>query len=386
MRNVYEDAALLRKLFTGEANEEEQEKAKALLENPAIRKMYDGLGDDYAQVHTGSCYSAESGFEAFGKKAGLDGNHTFRRKYRLILYRVVGVAAMLLLAVGLWTLWPDREVSRLIPAIELNPGDTKGRLILADGREVEVNKGKDVTLASKQAIVSYKDNCLSYQRTEERLDEQEVQAYNQFVIPYGGENTLLLADGTKVRLNAASKLIYPEYFTGNQRVVFLDGEAYFDVARDDKHPFIVQTRLGEIQVMGTSFNVNIYPENEACYTTLVEGKVRVTSPTHERIMLKPNEQAVVSDKALIKREVDVEEYVGWINGIYVFKNKPLKEIMETFERWYNIKVHYEDEALASIKYTGNVKRYESIVPFLEALQLTVDLRYQIKGREVYIGK
>ena len=264
---------------------------------------------------------------------------------------------------------------------------------MADGREVEIGKGNpgDLSLSDGDVTVSYEDGCLSYQAAAQsalgRLDRQQVESYNQFVIPSGAENTLLLSDGTRVRLNAESKLIYPEVFVGTQRVVFLEGEAFFDVVSDESHPFIVQTRMGDIEVLGTRFNVNVYPEDTVCYTTLVEGRVAVNLPsTDDRMFLAPGQQAVFSGTHAEKREVNLEEYVGWVDGVYTFRDKKLRDIMQTFERWYNIDVVYEDASLADIPYTGSVKRYESILPFLEALQLTTDLHCRIEGRNVYLSK
>ena len=145
--------------------------------------------------------------------------------------------------------------------------------------------------------------------------------------------------------------------------------------------------MGDIEVLGTRFNVNIYPEDTVCYTTLVEGRVAVNLPsTDDRMFLAPGQQAVFSGTHAEKREVNLEEYVGWVDGVYTFRDKKLRDIMQTFERWYNIDVVYEDASLADIPYTGSVKRYESILPFLEALQLTTDLHCRIEGRNVYLSK
>ena len=238
--------------------------------------------------------------------------------------------------------------------------------------------------------VNYKDGCLVYDSSDpaaERLDCRKVESRNQFVIPSGGENTIVLSEGTRVKLNAESKLIYPTRFLNRQRTVFLEGEAFFDVTPDKTRPFVVQTRLGDVKVLGTRFNVNVYPEDTVCYTTLVEGRVAVNLPsTDDRMFLAPGQQAVFSGTHAEKREVNLEEYVGWVDGVYTFRDKKLRDIMQTFERWYNIDVVYEDASLADIPYTGSVKRYESILPFLEVLQLTTDLHCRIEGRNVYLSK
>ena len=237
--------------------------------------------------------------------------------------------------------------------------------------------------------VKYKEGVLSYQSTvttqhEEKNVEEQSAKSNELVIPRGGENTVILADGTTVHLNAGSKLTYPVRFVGKRRLVALEGEAYFDVAEDENHPFVVRTHLGDVIVLGTAFNVNAYINASVCYTTLVRGKVQFSAPNVEAITLLPGEQAVVSANGSEKRTVDLEEYVGWVEGLYVFNNRSLGEIMETFERWYDIQVYYETEDLRNITYSGSLKRYGTINSFLEALELTGDLTYKISGRNILI--
>ena len=215
------------------------------------------------------------------------------------------------------------------------------------------------------------------------IEEQSGKS-NELVIPRGGENTVILADGTTVHLNAGSKLTYPVRFAGKRRIVRLEGEAYFDVAGDENHPFVVQTHLGEITVLGTEFNVNAYADTPVCYTTLVHGKVKFSTLNAETVTLSPGEQAVVFANSSTKRKVDLEEYVGWVDGMYIFNDRPLGDIMKTFERWYDIQVYYETPNLRDITYSGNLKRYGTINSFLDALELTGDLTYKISGRNILI--
>ena len=188
----------------------------------------------------------------------------------------------------------------------------------------------------------------------------------------------------QVNLNAGSKLTYPVRFVGKRRIVALEGEAYFEVVQDESHPFVVQTHLGEVMVLGTAFNVNAYTDASVCYTTLVHGKVQFSAPNVGTVTLQPGEQAVVSANGTEKRTVDLDEYIGWVNGVYNFKNRSLGEIMETFERWYDIQVYYETPDLRDITYSGSLKRYGAVNSFLDALELTGDLTYKISGRKVLI--
>lgn len=390
MKEIEHDATLLKKLLTGEATPEEQEQAMQLLETSEIRQRYEELKlpEFEERINSGTYqYDCQKAYKRF-RKTTQPKKLRYSTKTR---YAFMSMAASIAIIIGLWALLPmmRNNTDTTTTASALAPGQTKGRLTLADGRTMNIEPDGKIKLETKDATVSYQNGCLTYQnnqKQEERLDQQEVKAYNQFFIPCGAENTISLSDGTRIHMNSDSRLIYPERFIGKQRIVFLEGEAYFDVAHDAERPFIVQTRMGDIQVLGTSFNVNIYPENTACYATLVEGEIAITIPGKDKLTLNPNELAVITRQNVTKKTVDINDYTGWVKGFYTFKDKKLKEIMRTFERWYNIKVVYDDPSLASITYTGSVKRHQSIRPFLEALQLTTDLRYYVQGREIHITK
>ena len=164
----------------------------------------------------------------------------------------------------------------------------------------------------------------------------------------------------------------------------LEREAYFDLRKYEEHPFVVLTRCVEVTVLGTAFNINAYNDADACYTTLVYGKVNFSTPDQNTITLAPGEQAVVSSRGIEKRSVDVNEYIGWAQGVYVFNNKRLGDIMKTFERWYDVHVYYEKESLRDLTYSGDLQRYGTINTFLNALELTGDIYYRINGRNILI--
>ena len=382
--NVYQDAVLMRRVLLGEADEaEQQELEKRLEECPELRKIYTQLQDGgtlSAAFKERQKYSSRKAYRSFLQKKGQR-----RRSLRIGWYIA---AAVVILTIGLsfyvsnYTS-PEKENKTLI-----QPGTQQAQLTLTDGSVIDVDK-KEVNVVVDGIQVKYKEGVLSYQTTaatqhEEKNVEEQPEKSNELVIPRGGENTVILADGTTVHLNAGSKLTYPVRFTGKRRIVALEGEAYFDVVENEEHPFVVQTRFGEVTVLGTAFNVNAYVNASACYTTLVRGKVQFSAPNAEVITLLPGEQAIVSANGSEKRAVDLEEYVGWVEGLYVFNNRSLGEIMETFERWYDIQVYYETENLRNITYSGSLKRYGTINSFLEALELTGDLTYKISGRNILI--
>ena len=387
--NIYQDAALMRKFLLGEANEaERKELEKRLAECPDLKKVYEQLQNSEtlkAAFGEYKDYSSKKAYQSFLQKIG----RMEKKERKPSISRVwwYAAAAVIVLAVGL-----SFYMSNFYSAVEekrvlIQPGTQQAQLTLPDGSIIDVDK-KEVNVVVDGVQVKYKKGVLSYQPTvttqheEESTEEKPVKS-NELVIPRGGENTVILADGTTVHLNAGSKLTYPVRFAGKRRVVALEGEAYFDVVKDETRPFIVQTHLGEVTVLGTAFNINAYTD-ASVYTTLVHGKVQFSSSSIGTIILSPREQAVVSANGSEKRMVDLDEYVGWVDGRYVFNNRPLGEIMQTFERWYDIQVYYETPHLRDITYSGSLKRYGTINSFMDALELTGDLTYKISGRNILI--
>lgn len=391
--NIYSDAALMKKALLGEADEaEQQELAKRLAECAELQKAYEQLqrGDTLKDTFESyGNYSSEKAYDAFLHKIGRAGAKAKKKKSRA--FRIWGyvAAAAVALAVGLSFYLshyaPTGEEGELL----IQPGVQQAQLTLPDGSVIDMQE-KEVNVVVDGVRVNYKEGVLSYQsidtlRNEDSsVGEEAPVKSNELVIPRGGENCVILADGTIVHLNAGSRLTYPVRFTGKRRMVLLEGEGYFRVKDDSERPFVVRTNWGDIMVYGTEFNVNAYKEAKACYTTLVRGKVSCTDLSQKSVILSPGEQAVLAEGKLEKYDVDVEEYIGWVKGEYVFADKPLGEIMQTFERWYNVDVYYETPSLRNLTYSGNLKRYNTINTFLDALEMTGDIYFKINGRNILI--
>lgn len=388
--NVYQDAVLMKKALLGEADEsEQQELEKRLAECSNLQKVYEQLQNGETlrvAFEEYKNYSSKKAYESFLQKIGQTEPEVKKLRTYRIWWSVA--AAVVFLVIGLSFYMSNYVLTEEESKPLIQPGVQQAQLTLTDGSIIDVHK-KEVNVIVDGVQVKYKEGVLSYkptvatQHTEKNVEEKPAES-NELVIPRGGENTVILSDGTAVHLNAGSKLTYPVRFVGKHRTVRLEGEAYFDVVADENHPFVVQTHLGEVMVLGTAFNVNAYANASVCYTTLVRGKVQFSTPNVGTVTLQPGEQAVVSANGTEKRTVDLDEYIGWVNGVYNFKNRSLGEIMETFERWYDIQVYYETPDLRDITYSGSLKRYGAINSFLDALELTGDLTYKISGRKVLI--
>ncbi len=335
MNRWHELVLLLRKSWFGQLNREEWEHLQKELRNETVRKVYEhirqqsfirGKLDEYSE------YKADVAYRSFLKSMGG------RKNKKLISWKIIAVAAMLVLLVGTLALMRTRQAREVLPVTGVIqndvvlPGMKKAQLKLADGRMVNVTGDSMQIRQSDGTQIKYIQGHIAY----EKVKPVSVLVYNELIVPLAGECYITLADGTRVWMNSDSKLKYPVKFLGNERKVFLEGEAYFEVVKDAE-PFIVSTLLGDIRVLGTSFDVKAYREEEKMYTTLVSGKVCFQG--QEKLEIDPGEQVVATaDGKVEKRTVDINEYIGWKNGVYIFKDQPLERIMNDLSRWYDVSV------------------------------------------------
>jgi transmembrane sensor len=211
---------------------------------------------------------------------------------------------------------------------------------------------------------------------------------NTISTPNGGEWQIRLPDGSTVWLNAASSIQYSlNIGTAKQRIVKLDGEAYFEVAKDAAHPFIVETDKQSVEVLGTHFNINSYHDEIVTKTTLLEGSVRVLHhSSNQSEILKPGEQSIVSASGIDVKGVDMDEAIAWKNGYFMFNNEKQESILRKVARWYNVEIEYADPAAKEVMYYGTVSRFEKISKILTKFEQTGEVRFDIKGNKVIVYK
>lgn len=311
------------------------------------------------------------------------------RQQRLWLGRT---AAALLIA-GVTCLWlfhkgAQPEVLPVRQAIAGQPGSTRAVLTLADGSRVELEETAAFQLQEKDGTCIEKDSAaLSYKAATGEKSAAEI-VYNKVATPRGGEYALVLSDGTEVFLNAMSELRFPVNFGAETREVELCGEAYFDVRKEEKRPFVIKTGNLRIRVLGTQFNVCAYRTDCVVKTTLVEGCVELASKAGETVVLHPNQQAVFAkqDGAIEVKEVDVAAHIAWKNGMFDIRDCRLEDIMDYLSRWYNVHVFYQKEALKNIRFGCYITRYSEIGQILELLEKTGKIRAQLKGNTVVFSE
>jgi len=273
-------------------------------------------------------------------------------------------------------------------ATDVAPGKNKAILTLADGKKISLSDvmNGDVAKEAGFSITKTADGQLVYILAEsENINDTRL---NTISTPNGGEWQIKLPDGSTVWLNAASSIQYSlNIGTAKQRLVKLDGEAYFEVNKNAAHPFIVETDKQSVEVLGTHFNINSYKDERVTKTTLLEGSVRVShNITNESEVLKPGEQSLVSVSGMDIKEVDVDESIAWKKGYFMFNNERQESILRKVARWYNVEIEYADADAKEVMYYGTVSRFEKISKVLRKFEQTGEVRFDIKGNKVIVYK
>ena len=299
--------------------------------------------------------------------------------------RVISIAAGILLPVIVVLLWvgteEEQQVSEQVARV-IRHGELKAELVLADGTKRLLGKEMTDSLFSQQgANIWVQDKGLNY------LGDTSVVAevhYNILRIPRGGEYSITLSDGTVVYMNSESELRYPVKFVGNGRKVFLSGEAYFDVTSDKDHPFLVELKKSVVKVLGTSFDIRAYEDEDVVMTTLVRGKVAFLSGD-KKVILNPGEQGILDQTGeMEKRGVDTYLYTAWKEGVFAFQQERLEEIMKIVSRWYNVNVFWENESQKEVTFTGKMRRYDDFSKIVTMLEMTGNTEFEIKGNNIFI--
>ena len=209
---------------------------------------------------------------------------------------------------------------------------------------------------------------------------------NTINVPYGGTYTVELCDGTKVYLNSGTKLEFPSRFDGDMRSVSLKGEAYFEVARNESKPFIVEVYEMKVKVLGTAFNVKSYVDEPGIYTTLVQGSVAIFRDGQPEKIIKPGEQAYYNKGVGMLRvsPVDVNEFTAWKDGLFYFKDITLEEILRIVARWYDLEIFYMNQSAKSVVYSGKMPMYSSVEDVLRKFEISGDVRFELQGRALTV--
>lgn len=310
-----------------------------------------------------------------------------RRIYRRI-YRWTSVAAGVVILLGSALLLFNREESAKREMIDIYPGTAKAELILSDGSVKRLEQVGREEIRLGEVVIHNTGTQLEYTPGIDTLSERQepVLTYHELRIPIRGEYQLLMADGTRVWLNSQSRLRFPEKFVGKERCVYLEGEAYFEVAHDSMQPFCVRTKENiNIQVLGTSFNLRAYEDEGTVEAVLERGRVRM-SGSQENMVLEPGMRVVYNqkDRKMNQTWVDTELYTSWREGRYVFQEETVDNILHKLSRWYGMNIFFSNEKAKEVIFSGDIRRYDTIKKLLEAMEISGGVRFQLNGNTIIV--
>ncbi|WP_367866927.1 FecR family protein [Pedobacter sp. WC2423] len=321
-------------------------------------------------------------------------NHNVK-KHNFIRTFAAAAAIFLVVCTGLYfyTSAPaknDIKGNTLSVTKDIGPGGNFATLTLSDGKSIDLNTGRDRVLVQNNglSIVNTKNSQLIY-TANNVLDLSKINhtknnfSTNLLKTPRGGQYQVTLSDGTKVWLNSASSLKFPAQFIGEERLVQLTGEAYFEVAKNPAMPFKVTVNSTTVKVLGTHFNISAYGDLSSTKTTLLEGSIQLSNGKANKV-LKPNQQGVIDNAGSIKiTDIDPEQAVAWKNGYFSFKRTSLPEIMQQISRWYNIEVIFHGKVSNEQDLFGKIKRNSNLSKTLELLEFS-GVRFKVKDRQVIV--
>ena len=401
--NEFDFRELLEKYISGKLETSEKILLAEALDNPGYQLVLDKVLRESYDYSTAYPVWAPSGRAEFvdrllKKVHGTEQRQTARqiRKAdqrikpgirRLIFrYRWIAAAVFIILAVSAWFFYlhsvTGSEVTNVTMA-SLIPGGNKAVLTLGDGSRIELDSAADGKLTQEggAAIVKLADGKIAYQAA---AGTKGKILFNTMATPRGGEYQVVLPDGTRVWLNAASSIRYPNLFVGDRRQVEVAGEAYFEVAKDDNRPFVVKAAGIDIQVLGTAFNLMAYPDEDAVKTTLVSGAVKVQKGNIGQL-LRPNQQASlpVGSNNFVLSEPKMREVLGWKEGHFRFEGVKITTIMRQIARWYDVEIEYRGVP-PSNEFNGSLLRNTNASHILKALERTGNVHFKIEGKKVIV--
>ncbi|NLR56794.1 DUF4974 domain-containing protein [Chitinophaga polysaccharea] len=270
------------------------------------------------------------------------------------------------------------DSDKLLTGKAMVPGSNRAVLTLSNGESVVLDSAGNRVMQRGSATIHLRNGEVVYNNTT-----SQQQAFNVLTTPAGGQYQLVLPDGTKVWLNAASSLRFPAGFDGKERRVELSGEAYFEVAQDTKMPFVVQSGDKQVQVLGTHFNLMAYQEEPSTDVTLLEGVVKVIHRA-DTALLKPGQQAKLADARRIQLvpHADTEKIIAWKNGFFSLNGEGTEVVMRQLARWYNAEIVYAGK-VPDLKFEGSIKRSYELADVLAILEES-GIHFKIDGRKIIV--
>ncbi len=315
------------------------------------------------------------------------------KRRRRFVWGVISSAAAVLLLVGIFHVYytnrkePVPETLPKISLLESKHGEREAILQFPSGNEVMLGRENDRTVPLAEGIVLKSDSVKNLFPQPESGKDVMTEEYHTVIVPRGGEYNLTLADGTNVWLNSDSKLKFLLHFVGNQRAVYLEGEAFFEVTSDSLKPFVVKTAEANVKVLGTSFNVMNYTDEAKVEVALLKGKVKFEDTRNRQTRALVPGEVVRMDKAstsIVLTKEDVSRVSAWRTGYFYFENMSMEELVVKLERWYQVKFTFASEKVKQMRFTGAVTRYRDLEYVLKMIEKTRDISFVDFGDQIKI--
>jgi transmembrane sensor len=314
------------------------------------------------------------------------------KKLWILRSRISGAAAAVILLLLAGYFYRASYFSNTVTGTDIAPGSNRATLTLASGKVISLSDALQGKLdeSSDVSVTKTKDGQIVYTSGSAVNKHNNITkdvALNTVATPRGGQYQVIMPDGSRVWLNAASSIRFPVTF-GQQRkrIVELNGEAYFEVAKDREHPFVVSSKGQQVEVLGTHFNVSSYAEEGLTKTTLLEGSVKISVSSGRTEVLRPGQQSVLKGSGLDVFTVSTEQAVAWKDALFVFDHDNLENIMYKISRWYDVEVVYNNEGVKNELFSGKVSRFENVSEVLKKLALTDAVKFKIEGRRILVMK
>jgi len=312
------------------------------------------------------------------------------RPGRILVWYRVAAAIVILFSAGGYFFIQNRIARHKAPdqvSSEILPGTNKAVLTLSNGRQISLSDARNGTLTEEgdQRVKKADDGTIAYESKGSSNGSAAV-VYNTISTPRGGQWTVILPDGTKVTLDATSSIKYPVRFSGRERSVAVSGQMYFEVAHNKKMPFHVRTGNQDIEVLGTHFNVNVYPDEPDSRVTLLEGSIRLSNQSRNAV-LKPGQQAITrqgTDHISIER-VNAEDFIAWKTGRFFFNNANIQTVMRQLSRWYDVDVSYKG-VIPHQQFNGDIQRNLKATEILDILSNYYNIPFKIEGKKIIVGQ
>lgn len=306
------------------------------------------------------------------------------RKLKIgVFLKISAVAAMIALVLGIGFLWQYEEHSDLkeiAQAFEkMNQGmdeQAEVTLVLSDEQKIELTGDEKIAYSSEGEVSV----------DSEKVIAKQTVAYNQIIVPKGKRSQIVLSDNSKVWINSGSRVVYPRQFEGESREIFVEGEVYLEVTRDEGHPFIVNTAGFEVRVLGTAFNVSAYRAGDHSSVVLVNGSVEVKDSRKQVLKIKPNECALIRGAEIVEKQaVNAQEYISWVEGLFIFDGERLEDVLRKVGNYYGMDIICDSSVSAEQVY-GKLDLKEHLLDVLKSLEEILPIKITEKEQKIYVTR